>query len=244
MGYVCYLQLEEKGRCRLREIGDRRDNAFLLETPLIRVVFPALSSINKMCSEKGPGEIAPAEFARRDWLKRNQAEKIRPATTREQATKRAGPSRHLSRLFFSLENLMHFPLLASSANRLIISIMFFLTFTSPVVLAQAPQPAGASPGVETIMKSMLSAILANSLTDFVSSGDEAFQAGMTKEMLSSINQSLASRLKQGYTTTFLTTLRQQGFDVYVWKLVFKDGNDDVLIFMALKDKKVGGFWLR
>jgi hypothetical protein len=139
---------------------------------------------------------------------------------------------------------MHLPVLASPANRLIISVVFFLTFTSPAVLAQAPQPAEAPPAVETIMKSMLSAIVANSLTDFVSSGDEAFQAGMTKEMLSSINQSLASRLKQGYTTTFLTPLRQQGFDVYVWKLVFKDGNDDVLVFMALKDKKVGGFWLR
>ncbi|WP_025041757.1 hypothetical protein [Nitrosospira briensis] len=133
---------------------------------------------------------------------------------------------------------MHLPLSASSVNRLIISVIFFLTFASPVAQAQAPQP------VETTMKSMVSAILANSLPDFVSPGDQAFQAGMTKEMLSSINQSLASRLKQGYTTTFLTALRQQGFDVYVWKLEFKDGNDDVLIFMALKDKKVGGFWLR
>lgn len=133
---------------------------------------------------------------------------------------------------------MHLPLSASSANRLIISAVFFLIFTSPAALAQAPQ------AVETTMKSMVSAILANSVTDFVSSGDQAFQAGMTKEMLSSINQSLASRLNQGYTTTFLTALRQQGFDVYVWKLVFKDGNDDVLVFMALKDKKVGGFWLR
>ncbi|MEO5654990.1 MAG: hypothetical protein ABIR00_03285 [Nitrosospira sp.] len=135
---------------------------------------------------------------------------------------------------------MHLPFSASFVNRLIISVMFFLAFASPVALAQAqaPQP------VETTMKSMVSAILANSLTDFVSPGDQAFQAGMTKEMLSSINQSLASRLKQGYTTTFLTALRQQGFDVYVWKLEFKDGNDDVLVFMALKDKKVGGFWLR
>ncbi len=133
---------------------------------------------------------------------------------------------------------MHLPRLASSVNCLIISAMFFLTFASPVVLAQAPEP------VETTMKNMVSAILANSLTDFVSSGDQAFQAGMTKEMLSSINQSLASRLQQGYTTTFLTALRQQGFDVYVWKLEFKDGNDDVLVFMALKDKKVGGFWFR
>lgn len=146
-----------------------------------------------------------------------------------------------------MENLMYLPLLTSSTSanrRLIISAIFFMAFTSPAVLAQASQPAQAPQPIEATMKNMVSAILTNSLADFVSSGDEAFQAGMTKEMLSSINQSLASRLKQGYTTTFLTTLHQQGFDVYVWKVVFKDGNDDVLIFMALKDQKVGGFWLR
>ena len=71
---------------------------------------------------------------------------------------------------------MHLPVLASPANRLIISVVFFLTFTSPAVFAQAPQPAGP-PAIETIMKSMLSAIVANSLTDFVSSGDEAFKPG-------------------------------------------------------------------
>ncbi|SEO34705.1 hypothetical protein SAMN05216404_11824 [Nitrosospira multiformis] len=139
---------------------------------------------------------------------------------------------------------MHLPLLISPANRLVISTIFFLAFISPAVLAQARQSAQAPQPIEATMKNMVSAILANSLADFVASGDEAFQAGMTKEMLSSINQSLASRLKQGYTTTFLTTLHQQGFDVYVWKVVFKDGNDDVLIFMALKDQKVGGLWWR
>src|SRR5690349_8168068 len=113
-------------------------------------------------------------------------------------------------LFFFMENLMHLPLLTSSANRLVISVIFFLAFTPPAVLAQAQQSAQAPQPIEAIMKNMVSAILANSLADFVSPGDEAFQAGMTKEMLSSINQSLASRLKQGYTTTFLTTLHQQG----------------------------------
>ena len=94
------------------------------------------------------------------------------------------------------------------------------------------------------MNSMLAAIQANSLPDFVAPADQAFQEGMTQEMLGSINQSLASRLKQGYTATFLTKLSQQGFAVYLWKLEFKDANDDVLVFMALKDGKVGGFWLR
>ena len=133
---------------------------------------------------------------------------------------------------------MYLHFLSLSANRLIISALLFLAFVSPMAFAQAPQPA------EGTMKSMIAAIQANSLPNFVAPGDEPFQAGMTREMLSSINQSLASRLTQGYTSTFLTRLNQQGFGVYAWKLAFKDGNDDVLVFMAVKEGKVGGFWLR
>ncbi|GAB1718851.1 MAG: hypothetical protein NTAFB09_05820 [Nitrosospira sp.] len=114
----------------------------------------------------------------------------------------------------------------------------FIMLTPLAVFAQAPE------NTEATMKNMISAIQANSLPDFIAQGDQAFQEGMTKEMLASINQSLASRLKQGYATTFLTRLNQQGFAVYTWKMEFKDGNDDVLIFLALKDGKIGGFWLR
>lgn len=122
-------------------------------------------------------------------------------------------------------------------RRQIVSFTFIM-LTPLAVFAQAPE------NTEATMKSMISAIQANSLPDFTAQGDQAFQEGMTKEMLASINQSLASRLKQGYVTTFLTRLNQQGFAVYTWKMEFKDGNDDVLIFLALKDGKVGGFWLR
>lgn len=68
---------------------------------------------------------------------------------------------------------MHLPLLTSSTSanrRLIISAIFFLAFTSPAVLAQASQPAQAPPPIEATMKNMVSAILTNSLADFVSSG--------------------------------------------------------------------------
>ena len=94
------------------------------------------------------------------------------------------------------------------------------------------------------MKNMLSAIEDNSLTDFVASGDAAFRSGMTQQILDSVRQSLAPRLKQGYTAKFLTSLNQLGFTVYLWKLEFKDNNDDILATIALKDGRVSGFWLR
>jgi len=108
---------------------------------------------------------------------------------------------------------------------------------SQVAWAQPPE------SIETIMKSMLAATQANSLPDFVASGDAAFQAGMTKPMLASVNRQLGPRLRQGYTATFLSTLKQQGYTVYLWKLEFKDGKDDVIVTMSVRDGKVGGFWL-
>ena len=125
------------------------------------------------------------------------------------------------------------------------SVLLFLLslwFGSHPALAQAPQPA--EPNVEGIMKTMLAGIQNNSLSDFTGAGDPAFQSGMTQETLDSIRQLLGSRLKQGYTSTFLTRLKQQGFMVYLWKLEFKDNNDDVLLTIAIKDGKVSGVWFR
>ena len=96
---------------------------------------------------------------------------------------------------------------------------------SPIAFAQAPQQ------IETTMKNMLVAMQAKSLQKFIAAGDASFQQGMTQEMLDSVSAQLAPRLSQGYTSTFLGSLNQQGYTVYLWKVVFKDG-------------KVGGFFLR
>jgi len=113
-----------------------------------------------------------------------------------------------------------------------------LGLIAPVAFAQAPQQ------LETTMKNMLAAVQANSLANFTAAGDAAFQQGMNQAMLDGVNAQLAPRLNQGYTSTFLGSLNQLGYTVYLWKLVFKDGKDDRLVTMAVKDGKVGGFYLR
>jgi hypothetical protein len=122
-------------------------------------------------------------------------------------------------------------------SRMLYAALLF-ALASHLGWAQAPQP------IETIMKSMVAATQANSLSDFVAAGDAAFQAGMTKPMLDSLSRQLGPRLRQGYTASFLGMLNQEGYTVYLWKLEFKDGKDDVLVTMAVRDGKVGGFWLR
>jgi hypothetical protein len=104
--------------------------------------------------------------------------------------------------------------------------------------AQAPLP------IEATMKNMLAAVQANSLHDFVAAGDMSFKTGMTVPMLDVVSKQMAPRLKQGYTTTYVGKLNQQGYTVYLWKLEFKDGKDDFLVTMAVRNGEVGGFWFR
>ena len=129
-------------------------------------------------------------------------------------------------------------LVAPLAKSRMLYAVLLLALAPHFAWAQAPEP------IETIMKKMLAATEASSLPDFVAAGEAAFQSGMTKPMLDSISRQLGPRLRQGYTESFLSTLNQQGYTVYLWKLEFKDGKDDVLVTMAVRDGKVGGFWLR
>ena len=91
---------------------------------------------------------------------------------------------------------------------------------------------------------MLTATESGSRDTFVAEGDASFRTDITPAMFNSFSAQFAPRLKHGYTATFVTQLRQAGFSVYVWKLEFKDGGDDLLFTLAVKDGKVVGFFLR
>jgi len=116
-------------------------------------------------------------------------------------------------------------------------------FAAALVLVATVAFAQAPPQIETTMRNMLAAVQAKSLRDFVAAGDASLKAGMTQRMHDGMSAELAPRLNQGYTATFLGTLNQEGYTVYLWKLAFKDGKDDLLVTMAVKDGKVGGLIL-
>ena len=104
--------------------------------------------------------------------------------------------------------------------------------------------ANAEPGETRILKKLLGAVEVNDYDSFVADGNAAFKAGLTKQMLESVSIQLSTRMKKGYDTTYLGQLKQQWSQVYLWKLVYKDGGDDTLVKLVLKDGKVAGFWLQ
>ncbi|MDV2997793.1 MAG: hypothetical protein N4J56_007498 [Chroococcidiopsis sp. SAG 2025] len=95
--------------------------------------------------------------------------------------------------------------------------------------------------VPTIFTFLMAAIEENNYGNFVAQGNVAFKQGITKEMFTQVSAQLAPRMKKGYSPVFLGELKQQGYQVYLWKLTFLDGGDDFLARLSLKDGEVGGF---
>jgi hypothetical protein len=108
---------------------------------------------------------------------------------------------------------------------------------------ETTEESTAEQSVQQVFTNLMGAIATNDYEKFIAEGNSGFQDAITKEMFTPVSEELANRLKAGYSTVFLGELKQQNYQVYVWKLTFKDGGDDFLARMSLKDGKVGGFWL-
>src|SRR5438067_9859950 len=115
-------------------------------------------------------------------------------------------------------------------------VTFILVAMTQAAWAQAPQ------SLEDLMKRMLSAAQANALDEFVAQADPSAKIGMTRQM-QDINRELGPRIKQGYVATYWGSLNQEGYEVHVWKLEFRDGKDDYLVTLAAKNQRVAGMWV-
>ena len=118
-------------------------------------------------------------------------------------------------------------------------VCVWLALTVPTCFAAEK----VEPGRSTLDK-LLKAVEASDYDNFVADANDVFKAAMTKQKLDGVSAQLSPRMKKGYQCSYLGELSQQGCRVLVWKLVFKDGGDDMLVKLVLKDDKVAGFWLQ
>jgi hypothetical protein len=121
----------------------------------------------------------------------------------------------------------------------IIAVLFGLLLFTAIGFAITAKNDSAA---DTIFTKLLKAVENNDLDRFIEDGDNQFKTAITKRVLESVNAIVAPHMKKGYEVIRLGTLNQQGCQVYLSKLVFKDGSDDVLAKLALRDGKVAGFW--
>ncbi|HVF10272.1 MAG TPA: hypothetical protein VNA16_05690, partial [Abditibacteriaceae bacterium] len=149
--------------------------------------------------------------------------------------------------FFTKEGMYQFSLYLGGLGWLLApkqgeGMFLFDPKVATAVAAQAPVRA-VGKEAQAAFEVLLAAIEANDFAGFVAVGDAAFKAGLTKEAFAQVVAQMAPRLKQGYEATYLGALKQQGYQVYLWKVAFKDEADDLLVKLVMKDGKVSGFFL-
>src|ERR1700722_4387351 len=93
---------------------------------------------------------------------------------------------------------------------------------------------------EKIFKSLIAAQTAKDYDAFVADADDNLKAALTKTQFDASSNFMIKRTSGGYDTTFLGELNQHGYQVFLYRLRFKDRGDDILGTMSLKDDKVGG----
>lgn len=123
--------------------------------------------------------------------------------------------------------------------------MKITTLVCVLVLGVLGLARAADPSAEAKAASdkLIAAIAAADHAAFVADGDAAFK-GLKKEVFDAVAAQLVPRFRAGYEVAYLGEMKQQGYQVTLWKLSFKDGGDDALATLSMKDGKVGGYWIR
>lgn len=103
---------------------------------------------------------------------------------------------------------------------------------------------GPPPAVQSQFDKMAKAMADQNYEAFVADGDKSFLLQVNKPVFEQAGQQLSAKLAGGYDATYFGELSRQGYSVYYWKLVFKEGGDDALASMSVKDGKVGGFFIQ
>ncbi|CAN5399715.1 hypothetical protein BH09VER1_BH09VER1_08920 [soil metagenome] len=115
-------------------------------------------------------------------------------------------------------------------------ILFFLTILS---LHAEEMAAG-----NAIFQQLIKAQMAKDYEAFVADGTLELKAALSKTQFEAASDLMSKRCAVGYDLTPLGELKQKGYEIYLYRLRFKDGSDDMLGTLTLKDGKVAGIYFK
>ena len=115
-----------------------------------------------------------------------------------------------------------------------------------VVLGWIPILNAATDGSSTegTVNTLLTAIATNNYNALIANAAPALKTRITKETFTQVSTQLSPRLKKGYKLQYLGSLKQQEVEVFLWKIIYQDGGDDLLARLVIQEDKVAGFWFQ
>ena len=84
--------------------------------------------------------------------------------------------------------------------------------------------------------------MAKNYEAFVAHGTTELKAALTKTQFDASSDLMIARAKGGCDIDLLGDLNQKGYHVFLYRLRFKDGTDDMLGTLTLKDGLVAGIY--
>jgi hypothetical protein len=124
------------------------------------------------------------------------------------------------------------------------AVMVMLTSAAMALSAASAAAAITEDPPEAALKKVLEAVKTRSFDDFLADADDNVRAKLGRQQFDAVSALVGPRLKEGYKTTYLTKLRKSGNAVHLWKLQFKDGKDEALVTMSVKDGKMTGIFIQ
>lgn len=102
----------------------------------------------------------------------------------------------------------------------------------------------SGPSTERTVNTLLTEIAANNYDALVANAAPALKSRITRETFTQVSTQLSPRLKKGYNLQYLGSLKQQGVEVFLWKITYQDGGDDMLAKLVIQEGRVAGFWFQ
>lgn len=90
------------------------------------------------------------------------------------------------------------------------------------------------------LQTILDSIKTGNYELFLTVGDSDYKTGISKEAFDSVSSQLRPRMVEGYNITYFGNLKQDEYQIYLWKLSFADGGDEFVARMAMNGDKVSG----
>lgn len=120
-----------------------------------------------------------------------------------------------------------------------------MTFAAACLIGSPAVLSAAEPATEDValVSKLIDAIEKSDYDSFVADGEAPFKQ-LKKEQFDPVATQAAPRLQAGHELSYLGDLKQKGYHVTLWRISFKDGSDDALATLSVKDGKVGGFFIR
>ena len=121
--------------------------------------------------------------------------------------------------------------------------LYLVVFLALSVAVAPAQPAESDQATaDAQFHKLLDAQTRKDYDAFVANGTLQLKAALTKTQFDASSDLMIARLKGGCDIDPLGELNQKGLQVYLYRLRFKDGGDDLLGTMALKDGQVAGIY--